>query len=321
MSALVMPRSSAALVALGLTARDCHELPSSTQRFADGGSYRVEIPSVEGPAAFEVVMREAHTRDVPVHRVSQGSGVWMLTDGELNQMAEQGQKFDTEVVLFTGPRAAWDIGAQARSASGAGAGGSLRGSDQLAFGIEDALRAADHGISGVLVADLGLLRVLGHMKRRGDLPETFALKVSISLPVGNAATAQVLQDLGATSLNLPVDLSLASIAAIRAAVALPLDVYIEAPDDFGGTVRHYEVADLVRVAAPIYVKYTVRNAPNTYPSGLHLQSTVLALAERVRRAQLGLDLLNRFYPEAKPSPSGTQVADAMAASPATIAGS
>lgn len=103
------------------------------------------------------------------------------------------------------------------------------------------------------------------------------------------------------SLALP----LAAIAAIRAAVDVPVDVYVEAADDFGGTVRHYEVADLIRVAAPVYVKYTVRNAPMTYPSGAHLQPAVLALSiERVRRAHLGLGILNRLYPQAVASPAG-----------------
>jgi hypothetical protein len=305
MSALQFPRSSDALQAAGFAARDLHDLPDSARRFADGGQYRVEIPSVEDPIAFQAVVDEAAARDVPVHRVSQGSGVWMLTDDELDSMADLARQQSMEVLLFTGPRAGWDVGAQARSPSGAVMAGALRGNDQLAFAVEDVLRAADHGITGILVADLGLLKVLSAMKTTGDLPADFTLKVSISLPVGNAATARVLEDLGATSLNLPVDLSLSAIAAIRASIDIPVDIYIEGADDFGGTLRHYEIADLIRVAAPVYVKFTVRNSPMTYPSGAHLQPTVLLLSkERVRRAQLSLGILNRFYPQAVASPSG-----------------
>jgi hypothetical protein len=105
-------------------------------------------------------------------------------------------------------------------------------------------------------------------------------------------------ELGATSLNLPVDLPVPAIAAIRAAVDIPLDVYVESADDFGGSVRHYDIPDLARTASPIYLKFTVRNAPNTYPSGRHLDSLVRSLAaERVRRARLGLDLLRRYAPD------------------------
>lgn len=45
----------------------------SDQRFADGVRYRVEIPSVEGPAVMRAVLEEAAARAVAVRRVSQGS--------------------------------------------------------------------------------------------------------------------------------------------------------------------------------------------------------------------------------------------------------
>ena len=54
-----------------------------------------------------------------------------------------------------------------------------------------------------------------------------------------------------------------------------------------GFVRHYEVPEMARVAAPIYVKLGLRNAPNIYPSGAHLEATAIALArERVHRAAI-----------------------------------
>jgi hypothetical protein len=135
------------------------------------------------------------------------------------------------------------------------------------------------------------------------LPPQLKLKVSVSLPVANPATARVLAGLGATSLNLPVDLSIGAIAGIRRAVDVPLDMYVEASDDFGGSMRYYEIPQLVDVGAPIYLKFTTRNAPNTYPSGRHLQSVVETLAaERVRRAALGLATLRRYRPEARISP-------------------
>jgi hypothetical protein len=289
MPAMRLGRSADILDAQGLPPRDLYDLPESAQRFPDGGQYRVEIPSVEGPEAFHVVLEEARRQLLAVHRISQGSGVWLLSDAELDEMAELGRANSIATVLFTGPRASWDTGVQATTRSGAVGAGSVRGADQLAFSVEDVLRAIRHGINGVLVADLGLLSVLGRMRHAGDLPADFTLKVSISLPVANPATARVLEDLGATSLNLPTDLSLPAIAAIRSAVAIPIDMYIESADDFGGVVRHYEVCDLVRIAAPVYLKYTVRNAPGTYPSGQHLSSAVRDLtAERVRRAALGL---------------------------------
>ena len=296
------------LNSLNLPTRDSYDLPASRKRFADGGQYRIEIPSCEGPRAMETVVASAREHAVGIHRVSQGSGVMLQTDEEIERMVALGRQHGIEVCLFVGPRANWDVGVQAASASGKVLGSSLRGADQLAYGIDDVRHAAALGIRSVLVADVGQLLVLGRMKAAGDLPADFVLKISVTLAAANPATARVLEDLGATSINLPVDLSLPQIAAIRQAIDAPIDFYVEAPDDFGGTVRHYEIAELVRVAAPIYLKFGVRNAPGIYPSGQHLESTVLALSrERVRRAAIGLALLRRYAPDAVASPLAVRV--------------
>jgi Peptidase family U32 len=287
------------LAGLGLPDRDLGELPTSPRRFADGAQFRVEIPSVEGPGPFRAVVEAAAERDLRVHRISQGSGMLLLTDDEIREMVALGRDRGIEVCLFVGPRAAWDVGVQVTAPSGRVVAGSLRGADQLAYGLEDVLRGCRLGVRSILVADTGQLWVLGRMKRAGDLPADLEIKVSISLPVTNPATARLLEELGATTLNLPVDLSLAQIAAIRRAVELPLDVYVEGADDFGGPVRYYEIPELVRVAAPVHLKFTVRNAPGLYPSGEHLAGLAVASArERVRRAAIGVALLARHYPDA-----------------------
>ena len=290
------------LAGLGLPDRDLGELPTSGKRFTDGAQYRIEIPSVEGPAPFRAVVEAAAERALRIHRISQGSGMLLLTDDEIREMVALGRDRDIEVCLFVGPRAAWDVGAQVTAPAGRVVAGSLRGADQLAYGVEDVLRGCRLGVRSILVADTGQLWVLGRMKRAGDLPADLEIKVSISLPVTNPATARLLEELGATTLNLPVDLSLAQIAAIRRAVELPLDVYVEGADDFGGPVRYYEIPELVRVAAPVHLKFTVRNAPGLYPSGEHLAGLAVASArERVRRAAIGIALLRRHDPDATAS--------------------
>ncbi len=288
---------------LGLPTSDQLPQPDSELRFPDGGQFRIEIPSTEGPEALEAVIDEAGRREVPVHRVSQGSGIMMQTDDELRRLKALGDAHGIEVSLFTGPRASWDIGAQSSTPSGRVLGASLRGANQLVFGIEDVRHACELGLRSVLVADVGQLWVLGRMKESGDLPADLVLKVSVSLPVANPSTARVLEDLGATTLNLPVDLTVAQIGAIRRAVTCPLDIYIEAADDFGAPVRYYDIPEIVRLASPVYLKFTVRNSPGLYPSGGHIRGLALETArERVRRAELGLSMLNRYMPEAKPSP-------------------
>jgi len=285
------------LTSLGLPAGDGTALPSSPLRFDDGVQYRIEIPSVEGPEAFEAVLDEADRYGIRIHRISQGSGIMLLTDSEIERMVALGRQHQVEVCLFTGPRAAWDTGVQVGSPSGRVLGASLRGAEQLVYGIEDVRRGCELGLRSVLVADLGQLWLLAQMKHRGDLPADLVLKVSVSLAVANPATARVLQDLGASTLNLPVDLAVADIAAIRRAVSIPLDIYIEGADDFGAPVRYYDLPAIVRAAAPVYAKFTVRNAPNIYPSGRHLRAVAIDTArERVRRAAIGVSLLKRHYP-------------------------
>src|SRR5258705_11633352 len=106
------------LAGMGLPPGDLHALPSSTRRFPDGAQYRVEIPSTEGPDALAAVLEEADRYQITIHRVSQGSGVMLLTDDEIRDMARLAQARSMEVSLFARPNAAWDIGAMAVSSGG-----------------------------------------------------------------------------------------------------------------------------------------------------------------------------------------------------------
>jgi Peptidase family U32 len=293
------------LEAAGLPPGDLNELPSSSKRFPDGARYRVEIPSTEGPRCVEAVLEEAERQDVRVHRISQGSGVFLHTDAELDEMARLGAAARVEISLFTRPNAAWGISAMARAPAGGGLAAAAHGQEQVVACLDDARRAADHGFRSVLVADLGVLSAFAALKDAGGLPPDMQAKISVMLPAANPAAARVLEQLGASTINLPTDLSLPQIAAIRAAVACPLDVYVEAPDNLGGFVRMHEIPELIRVAAPVYVKFGLRNAPDVYPAGSHLEATTVALSrERVRRARLGLDLLARSGFDASTSELG-----------------
>jgi hypothetical protein len=267
----------------------------SAARFADGARYRVEIPSCEGPAVFAAVLEEAESLGVPVHRVSQGSGVMMLSDEEIGQMARLGSERDVEVNLFLGPRAAWDVGVQSRVT--AAVGGSARGNAAVAACLAEAHRACDLGIRSLLVGDLGVLSLLQQLKESGELPVNLVLKTSVVMPLANGPTARLYQHTGATSLNVSTDLTVGQLAELRAACDVALDMYLESPDDQGGVVRFYEVADIVRAVAPVYLKFGVRNAPNIYPVGRHLAGVAADLGrERVRRASLVLRLLGQLDP-------------------------
>jgi len=123
----------------------------------------------------------------------------------------------------------------------------------------------------------------------------------------NPASIRMMELHGAGTFNIPTDLTLPQMGAIREAIDIPLDIYVEVPDGFGGFVRHYEIPEIVRVSSPVYVKFGLRNAPDIYPSGTHLEATAVNLTvERVRRAKIGLDMIKRYYPEATSSKVGAK---------------
>ncbi len=293
------------LESIGLPGGDLFDLPTSPKRFPDGAQFRVEIPSTEGPRCLEAVLQEAARLEVPVHRVSQGSGVFLHTDDELDELARLGAEMRVEVSLFARPNAGWDTSAMARSPAGAVLAPAARGQEQVVAGLDDARRAAEHGFRSVLIADIGVLAAFGAARAAGVLPPDMQAKISVMLPAANPPAARVLVDLGASTINVPTDLTLPQLAAIRAVVDVPLDVYVESPDSVGGFLRHHEIPELIRVCAPIYLKFGLRNAPDVYPAGTHLETMTVALSrERVRRARLGLDLLARSGVEATTSELG-----------------
>jgi hypothetical protein len=239
--------------------------------FPDGAHFRIEIPSVEGPRVLEEVVAAAEAEGVVVNRVSQGSGAMLLRESELCAMAEIAAAAGIEVSLFVGPREGFDVGAHARSADGAAHVGQLRGLRGLRYAAEDVARAVECGIRGFLIADLGLL--------------------APSNPLG----LRELERLGASTANIPSDVTVEQLTELRAASSLPLDLYVESPDSLGGVVRGNELGDLVQAGAPLYAKFGLRNARMIYPSGVHLVDEACAIArEKVHRAAVALEWLERL---------------------------
>ena len=215
----------------------------------------------------------------------------MLTDAEITSMLDLAENI--ELSLFLGPRGTWDTGAATRSLSG-GSGPRARGRDQLGQCLEDCRRAADLGVRNVLVADEGVLWAAHQLREAGELPADMRFKVSVLTGPTNPAAFRVWAGLGADSINVPSDLSVSQIAELRAASDATLDLYVESPDDVGGFVRLYDTAELIRVAAPVYIKFGLRLAPGIYPVGRHLRSVAADTGrERVRRARLALDIVER----------------------------
>ena len=283
------------LKSLGLPPGDRHDLPTSEKRFPDGAHYRVEIPSVEGPAALETVIEAARSHGVMIHRISQGSGMMLLPEREMQAMARIAHEHRIEACLFVGPRAAWEGSAQSLTPDGKYFGARHMGMDQLRYALEDVRRGADCGIRSILVADEGLAWLVNQARQSGMLPANLLMKASAVMGAANPVGIRRLTESGVDTVNVASNITLAQLAALRQVIDQPIDLYIEAPDGLGGFTRYYELPEIVRVAAPIYLKFGLRNAAGIYPSGHHLEQTaILQGRERVRRAAIGLELLARL---------------------------
>jgi hypothetical protein len=281
-----------ALAHAGLTAEPAGQ--PSHARFPDGAQFRIEIPSVEGPSVLRAVVAEAAARGITVNRVSQGSGAMLLSGAELTEMAAIAADNGIEVSLFVGPREEWDIGRAASAPDGQVLAGRLRGTRQLRYAVDDIARAAEHGIRGFLIADPGLLQMVAELQAAGKLPASIVWKVSAVLAPSNPLSFLLLEQLGASTINVPSDLTLGQIAEMRAVSSLPIDLYVETPDAMGGVVRSHEAAELIRVGAPMYVKFGLRNSRPLYPSGAHLVDEAMAIArEKVHRASVALEWIAR----------------------------
>jgi len=290
---------------LGVTGRD------HGTSFPDGAAFRIEIPSVEGPKVLEAVLRAADAEGITVNRVSQGSGAVLMRAVELRDMAQAGLEAGVEGCLFVGPRERYGVGAHARSEDGRAHGDQVRGLRQISYALEDVLRATEEGIRSFLVADLGLLRAVTQAQAQGSLPAGLVWKVSAAMSPSNPVTVKLLEDLGASTVNIPADATLTELAEMRAAVSIPLDLYVEAPDPLGGVVRGQELGDLIKAGAPLYAKFGLRNAQAVYPSGHHLEAVACANAiEKVHRAAVALEWLERLSPglvQSKPGAVGLGV--------------
>lgn len=280
------------LASLGYPDHD-GEPEDSELRFSDAGHYRVEIPSVEGPRSLEALLNEADRLKTPVHRVSSGSGIALMLDSDIREMVIICAEQRIELSLFVGPRASWEISAQARTPAGGMMGARHEGSDQLVYAMTDLIRASELGVRGALVADEGLLQVASEMKRVDMLPADFVLKVSVQLMAPNPVSASLLERLGAGTINVPPGLPLAKLKGIRAATTIPLDMYVESPENVGGFMRLHEIPKFVTGLAPVYLKFGLKNHADVYPSGYHLEDLNARLSvERVRRAAMGLEILS-----------------------------
>lgn len=292
-------QSSDFLEGLGIGRK--YNVEYSRQRFPDGAQYRFEVPGIQKPDAMASLLDACENYDVTVHRVTQTKGIMLLTDSEIEEMTDLAKDTRVELFLSVGPRATYDTSASVHTKEGVRIGYRLRGYDNLLYAIEDVKRAVELGVRGIVVYDEGLLWVLGKMRKSGELPENVHFKVSAHTGHGNPASAKLLEELGADSFNPVRDLQVNMMAALRHAINISIDVHTENPESSGGFIRHYEVPDIIKVAAPVYLK-----TGGVIAKHHGYETSAKEASERVRQVFLVKSMIERYYPEATISKVGAE---------------
>jgi hypothetical protein len=249
---------------------------------------------------MEALLRELDRQDASIHRVTQTKGIMLLSDEEIAAMIALAANWHVELVLAIGPRATYDTSASVQTSEGQRMGYRLRGQEQIVRAIEDVKRAAILGCRAFLLYDEGCLWVLNEARRAGEIPADCKFKISAHCGHGNPCSAKLLENTGANSLNPVRDIQLPMLAALRQAIAIPIDVHTENPASSGGFIRHYEVPEMIRVAAPIYLK-TGGSVAKTHS----WDTTEADARQRAKQVMLVKRVIERYYPEAIASAPGS----------------
>jgi hypothetical protein len=278
---------------LGLPEGDCYSLPDSEKRFDDGSQYRFEVPGIQGPGSMEALLEAQDKLGVTIHRITQTKGIMLLQDDEIQRMVALANQANVELVLAIGPRATTDTSASVNTPEGRRMGYRLRGQEQIVRAVEDVKRAINFGARTFLVYDEGCLWLLDEMRKAGEIPADCSFKISAHAGHGNPCSARLLQNIGADSINPVRDIQLQMLAAMRQAIDIPIDIHTENPASTGGFIRHYEVPEMIRIAAPIYLK-TGGSVAKTHS----WETSNADAAKRAGQVKLVQRMINEYYPDA-----------------------
>lgn len=288
------------LRSLGMPSGDAYDLPTSAKRFPDGAQYRFEVPGIQGPTAMRSLLDEVVSRDLVIHRVTQTKGIMFLLDSEIEEMVGMAREYGCQLVLAIGPRATNDTSATAKTDEGKRIGYRLRGQEQVIRAIEEVRRATALGVRFFLVYDEGCLWALSEARKSGFIPTDCHFKMSAHAGISNPCSARLFESIGLDSINPVRDIQLQMLAAMRQAIDVPLDIHTENPASSGGFIRHYEVPEMIRIAAPLYLK------TGGSVAGTHSWDTTVEQArQRAKQVALVQRVIDRYCPEALRSAKGS----------------
>jgi hypothetical protein len=284
---------------IGLPPGDLSDLPDSEMTFADGGQFRIEVPTVNTPDAAEIVLDACAEAGVKVDRLDQTAGGMLFTAKQHERYLELGQRYDVEICFGIGPRGVYDIGAQklANSVWAHAPAYRLRGMDQVVYATEDLLRLVEIGARTLLIYDEGQLWLANRMRADGEIPPDVVLMASAHMGHNNPISYRVLEELGADTVATQRDMEFSMVAALRAVVGIPIHVHVDNPQATGGFIRTYEAADIVRVGSPMFLKM---GSSVLARHGMRMsRDEAVSMASQVIAT---VEILHRVAPELQQSP-------------------
>jgi len=282
---------------LGLPSGDLWDMPDSKLRFPDGAAFRIECPTVNSAEAVAALLETATKNNITINRITETYGMFRHTRAEIKEFCRLCNEYGCELLMSVGPRATYDTGATVLSPQGVRISYRLRGMEQVLRAVEDIKRGYELGVRGFLIYDEGMLWLASNMRKDGALPKDIIFKVSAHLGHCNPCSFKLLESLGAESINPVRDLQIPMIAALRAAVKVPIDVHTDNPPGSGGFIRVYEAPEIVRVAAPVHCK-----TGNSVVSG-HGEMTSATDGKRMAdQASIVVEMVNKYYPHLTQSP-------------------
>lgn len=295
-----MEQIKAFLKSINLPEGDAYDLPTSEKRFADGAQYRFEVPGIQSPGPMRALLEELDRLNFAIHRVTQTKGIMLLSDEEIKDMVAIAKEWQVELVLSIGPRATYDTSASVLTEEGQRMGYRLRGQEQIVRAAEDVKRAAAFGCLAFLIYDEGSLWLFNEMRKHGEIPADCKFKVSAHCGHGNPCSVKLLESIGADTVNPVRDIQLQMLAALRQTIDIPIDVHTENPASSGGFIRHYEVPEMIRVTAPIYLK-TGGSVAKTHS----WESSDADAKKRAKQVMLVKRVIDSYYPDAIYSEKGS----------------
>jgi len=284
----------------GLPPGDLFDMPSSKLRFPDGGAFRIEVPTVNSAEAVASLLETSTKMGITINRVTETYGMFRHTRNEIKEICRLCHEYGAELLMSTGPRATYDTGASVLSPQGVRISYRLRGMEQVLRAVEDIKRGYELGVRGFLIYDEGMLWLVNEMRKDGALPKEIVFKASAHLGHCNPVSFKVLESLGADSINPVRDLQIPMIAALRAAVKVPLDVHTDNPPGSGGFIRVYEAPEIVRVASPVHCK-----TGNSVVGGHGAMTSAVDGKRMAEQAAIVVEMVTKYYPKLTQSPKGS----------------